>query len=350
MAVLDTKFKVKAKNNIIFFIIYTIGFILICKTFPYITPFIIGGLIAIFINPISQKLKDKLHIDKGLSTIVLSFIGVALVISLGTIFILSASRSLIEFVNNFTTNHGEINNYIIEMVNKANLYISQFQEFANYNVEELINKYSIQMIDLAKGLLASIINLATSIPYIVLFTITLFISTYFIAKDIDKMENGFYNIFTDSSKKKVQNIKREIILSIIGYIKAYTILITLTFLVIWASFSLLGIPYGFILGVVGGLLDLVPFLGIVVIFIPVIIYYFLAENYFVCISITIIFIALSLIRQILEPKLVSVNIGINPLASVAAIFIGIQIAGLLGIIFCLGLVAMHEILKKVEIL
>lgn len=350
MSLLDSKFKVKAKNNIIFFIIYTLTFFLMYKTFPYIAPFIIGGLIAIFINPISQKLKDKLGIDKGISTIILSFMGVILVISIGTMITLSISRSLMDFVNNLSTSHSEINNYLVDLINKANIYIEQFQEILNFNIEEVINKYSVQMMDLAKGLLTSIINLATSIPYIVLFTITLFISTYFIAKDIDKLENNFYNIFTDNSKRKVKNIKREIILSIIGYIKAYTILITITFLVIWASFSLFGVPYSFVLGIIGGLLDLVPFLGIVVIFIPVIVYYFIAKNYFVSVSIIIVFIALSLLRQILEPKLVSVNIGINPLASVAAIFIGIQIAGLLGIIFCLGLVAMHKILNKVDIL
>lgn len=350
MSVLDSKFKIKAKRNSIFFITYSACFLLLYKAFPYIAPFIIGGIIAILINPISQKLKDKLRIDKGISTIILSFIGVVLVIAGGTMLILYISRSLMDFMNKFSTSHSEINNYIINMVNKANIYIEQFQEISNFNAEEVINKYSIQMMDLAKDLLSSIINLATSIPYIVLFTITLFISTYFIAKDIDKMENSFYDIFTDTTKRKVKNIKREIMLSIIGYIKAYTILISITFLGIWGAFSLFGVPYGFVLGIIGGLLDLVPFLGIVVIFVPVIIYYFLAENYFVSISIIIVFIVLSLIRQILEPKLVSVNIGINPLATVAAIFIGIQIKGLLGIIFCLGLVAMHKILNKVDIL
>ncbi len=42
---------------------------------------------------------------------------------------------------------------------------------------------------------------------------------------------------------------------------------------------------------------------------------------------------LSLIREILEPKLVSVNVGLNPLATLAAIFIGIQVKGIIGVIF-----------------
>ena len=102
--------------------------------------------------------------------------------------------------------------------------------------------------------------------------------------------------------------------------------------------------------IIGALLDLIPFLGIIVIFVPVIVYYFWMENYFVSIGIAIVFIALSILRQILEPKLVSANVGISPLMTIIAIFVGIQVAGVLGIIFCLGLLVMHDILKKVEIL
>ena len=98
------------------------------------------------------------------------------------------------------------------------------------------------------------------------------------------------------------------------------------------------------------MLDLVPFLGIVVIFVPIIVYNLIIENYFVSISISIVFLGLSVVRQILEPKLVSAHIGLNPLSTVIAIFIGVQVKGIIGIIFCLGLVAMHDILKKVEIL
>lgn len=80
-------------------------------------------------------------------------------------------------------------------------------------------------------------------------------------------------------------------------------------------------------------MDLIPFLGIITIYLPVIVYYFLIKNYFIAISMTVIFFVLSLIREILEPKLVSVNVGLNPLATLAAIFIGIQVKGIIGVIF-----------------
>lgn len=350
MYIIDRNFLNKAKYNAIFFAIYSLTFILVYKTFPYVAPFFIGGVIAFIINPISQKLKYKFHIDKGFSTLVLSFMAVAIVITISTILVMTGAKQLMQFLNHIAINPSKLTDLIIDFISKANIYIEHFQDVANFSIEEMVTKYSSEIMGLAKGLLTSIISLATSIPYIVIFIVTLFISTYFIARDIEKFENGFYNIFTDGARRKVKNIKKEAILSVIGYIKAYTILIGITFMTIWGSFSLFGVPYAFILAVLGSLLDLIPFLGIMIIYVPVIIYYFLIKNYFVSISISIIFLTLSLLRQVLEPKLVSVNIGLNPLATMAAIFIGVQIKGLIGIVFCLGLVGMHQILKKVDIL
>ena len=104
------------------------------------------------------------------------------------------------------------------------------------------------------------------------------------------------------------------------------------------------------LSIIAALLDLVPFLGIITIYLPFILYYWVVEKYIVAISIGVVFILLSLLRQIIEPKLVSVNIGLSPLVTLAAIFIGVQVKGIIGIIFCLGFAIMHNILKKVEIL
>lgn len=349
MPVLNSSFLHKLKNNAIFFIIYSLLFLLIVNTFGYIAPFFIAGLLAIIINPISERLRRKFKINKGISTLFLSLLGVGLVIFLASFLLIKGSQQLVSFLNNIDSNSYS---YIGKMINNLDKYVDYFQGMANKNIdiEGLVANYGKNLADIAKAMLSKIIDLAASLPTVILIIITLFMSTYFIAKDFDKIENGFLSIFTDDTKIKVHRVKSEIMHSIKGYIKAYTILMSITFLVIWLSFYMFKVPYGLPLGIIGALLDLIPFLGIVVIFVPVIIYYFVIENYFVSIGIAIVFIALSILRQILEPKLVSANVGISPLLTIIAIFVGIQVAGVLGIIFCLGLLVMHSILKKVDIL
>lgn len=353
MSVLNKSFLHKLKNNIIFFIIYSLLFLVVIKTFGYIAPFFIGGLLAFIINPLSQKLERKFKINKGISTLFLSILGVTLVIFIASVLVVKGSHQLVEFLNDIDSNSYSYFGVIVnDWIDNLSRYMDYIQGLSNnsINVQDLVSRYGNNLANIAKSMLTKTIDLATSLPTLILIIITLFMSTYFIAKDFDKIGYGFLNIFTDETKIKVRRVKSEIVYSVKGYIKAYAILMSITFLVIWMSFLIFKIPYGLPLGIIGALLDLIPFLGIVVIFVPVIIYYFIIENYFVSIGISIVFIALSIIRQILEPRLVAANVGISPLSTIIAIFVGIQVAGMLGIIFCLGLLVMHDILKKVDIL
>lgn len=353
MAVLNKSFIHKLKNNLIFFIIYSLLFLFICKTFGYIAPFFIGGLLAFIINPISQKLEKKLNINKGISTLFLSILGVGFVIFLASWLVFKGSQELVVFLNNIDSNsYTYLNDVINNWMNNLTNYIDYIEGLSNnsINVHELVSKYGENLASLAKSLLSKTIDIATSIPTIMLIILTLFMSTYFIAKDFDKIGDSFLSVFTDETRIKVRRIKTGVVSSIKGYVKAYAILMSMTFIVIWLSFSLFKIPYGLPLGIIGALLDLIPFLGIIVIFVPVIVYYFIMDNYFVSIGITIVFILLSIARQILEPKLVAENVGISPLLTIAAIFIGIQVKGFIGILFFLGLLVMHSILQKVDIL
>jgi len=352
MSVLNKSFLHKLKNNVIFFVIYLILFLLVVKTFGYIAPFFIAGLLAVIINPISEKLKRRFKVNKGISTLFLSLLGVGLVIFLASFLLVKGSQHLVSFLNNIDSNsYSYLGIMINDWISNLDKYADYFQGIpSSIDVQSLVANYGKNIADIAKTMLSKIINLATSLPTVVLIIITLFMSTYFIAKDFDKIENAFLSIFTDDTKIKVRRVKNEIMYSIKGYIKAYTILMSITFLVILISFSVFKVPYALPLAITGALLDLIPFLGIIVIFIPVIIYYFVIENYVVSIGIAIVFIGLSILRQILETKLVSANVGISPLLTIVAIFVGIQAAGILGIIFFLGLLVMHDILEKVDIL
>ena len=208
MSVLDRDFLHKLKSNILFFIIYSIVFILIFKTFKYIAPFFIATIIALIINPISQKLKQKFRIDKGLSTLILSVIGVAIVITLISILAVESTKQLMHLLDSINTNSVELNTVISDLSQRANNYIAYLENIANVDVQELISKYSGTLINFIKNLISNTISIASSIPYIAMFVITLFVATYFIAKDIDKYEQSFYNAFSANTRHKVIKCKK----------------------------------------------------------------------------------------------------------------------------------------------
>ena len=210
MSVLNSSFLHKLKNNVIFFVIYSVLFLLIVKTFGYIAPFFIAGLLAVIINPISEKLKRKFKINKGISTLFLSLLGVGLVIFLASFLLVKGSQQLVSFLNNIDSNsYSYIGIMVNDWVNNLDKYVDYFQGIANnrIDIEGLVANYGKSLADIAKTMLSKIIDLATSLPTVVLIIITLFMSTYFIAKDFDKIENGFLSIFTDDTKIKYVELR-----------------------------------------------------------------------------------------------------------------------------------------------
>jgi len=95
---------------------------------------------------------------------------------------------------------------------------------------------------------------------------------------------------------------------------------------------------------------LLPIFGIGAIYIPLIIIFFISSNYVAALGLLISYIVITIVRQIIEPKIVSSSLGINPVAVLASIFIGLKAYGLVGMLFCMFLVVFYNILKKVEVL
>jgi len=111
------------------------------------------------------------------------------------------------------------------------------------------------------------------------------------------------------------------------------------------------VKYAVILSIIAAIFDILPILGIGGIYIPLaLIYMFIQKDYFTSFGILIWYIVVTVVRQILEPKIVSSSLGIHPVAVLASIFIGLKVNGLSGMFFCIFLVVFYKVLKSVEVL
>ncbi|MEW8955454.1 AI-2E family transporter, partial [Clostridium sp.] len=123
------------------------------------------------------------------------------------------------------------------------------------------------------------------------------------------------------------------------------ILILISTLIIILGFFILKIPNGFVLGIICGILDVLPYVGIIVVFIPLIIYNIFLRNYFVSIGLLGLYLLVEIVRQILETKFISNKLDIHPLAIVIALYIGIKVFGVIG-----GFAGVFYIILSKEIL
>ena len=107
---------------------------------------------------------------------------------------------------------------------------------------------------------------------------------------------------------------------------------SITFAQLFIWFLFIHADYALTLAVLIALVDALPFLGTSSVLIPWALFTFIQGDYRMgTILLLIAGICLS-VRQLLEPKLVSMHIGLHPLVTLISMYVGLQVYGIVGII------------------
>ncbi|EHI98485.1 protein of unknown function UPF0118 [Clostridium sp. DL-VIII] len=154
------------------------------------------------------------------------------------------------------------------------------------------------------------------------------ICTFFVLVDKQKIIELFSMLFPIEIMTKFTGQKRNFI-QMIG-IEGMLILISTLEIII--GFLVLRIPDCFMLGVICGILDILPYVGTIIVFIPIIIYNIIMKNFITAFGLICLYVLVEIVREILEAKFLGNKLDIHPLVILLSIYIGVKIFGLLGIL------------------
>lgn len=172
------------------------------------------------------------------------------------------------------------------------------------------------------------------------FLITFLIASVLLARDYDRILNGML-------ERQEWHIFLEVVCGIIRYIatyvKAQLILMSAVGALAAGGLALAGVRQGVLWGLAAGLLDALPFVGTGIVLIPLALGQFLGGAYgrgAVCLA---LYGGCVLLRELWEPRLIGKRLGVPPIAVLAAVYAGIRLFGVWGIIKGpLGFVIVYE--------
>ena len=274
----------------------------------YFQPFFTILFLFIFTTPI-YNFMNKLNIFNNKINAVLSvvFVNVILIVAIalfGNVAAVKIKELYLSFIESFYLKPA--NNNIIN-----NLNLNNFQN----NFKELLNGDFLRK--------SALYTTDTLVAYFVGN-----ISCYFIL--VDKCVI-FENIKGVISEKSVQIIQSKYIeIKKMLFIEITLMLITTFFTIV--GFVILQIKNAVFLGLLCGILDILPYVGTVLVFLPLIILYVLSNNYIVAFGMVILYILLQFNRQIMEAKFMSKKLKVHPLIMLMSIYIGGKVFGLIGLL------------------
>lgn len=275
----------------------------------YFKPFISMILIALISNPlykimIKNRIPDK--IAGAFSIVVINILIILIVLYLGSE-IFNIAKNL------YLTNLELVNKFLQDIARTLNLDINNIR--IGKNVFSIINDQNIRRgaITTGEGIMAYFIGN---------------ISAYFILVDRRKIVELISMLLPKDTIIKFRRQKS----NLTQMIGIEIILILLSMLETTVGFLILKIPNAFMLGIVCGLLDILPYVGTIIVFIPIIIYNIIMKNYICAFGLICLYVIVQIIREVLEAKFLSDKLDIHPLVVLLSIYVGVKIFGILGIL------------------
>lgn len=335
---MDTDYRKAANITIIAAGILLFSIIFIKYALDAILPFLLGAMIAAIVAPISTKLSKSTGIPRKIVSaflVITLFSLISILLYLGGVRIIRESGNLIK---NFSDDPAIVGNFIdvflekIENSRLSALINSDALERLGVNIDDLISNALESMISSISAFLPSLaVNIVARIPAILFFIIVFLISAFYFSTDRDSVSRGLSSFLPDSWLSKLPYIKDRFKKTITGYLKAYFSIMLLTFAEIFVGLSILRVNYAFLLAILIAVVDILPIIGTGTILIPWAIFAFITGDVGLGTGLLILYGAVMIIRQIAEPKIIGNSIGLHPLATLAAVYLGIKFAGFLGI-------------------
>lgn len=185
--------------------------------------------------------------------------------------------------------------------------------------------------------LGGLLSTAKRIPYILSGILVGIIACFFVTTDYDNIVSIFKRNVSEKHEKLFVETKR-LFGDVIGkMIKSYATIIFITFCEVAVGLNLLSLfniykgGYIIVISIITALLDILPVFGTGTVLIPWAIYSLIMGDIPFAIGLVVLYILITVIRQVIEPHLVAMNVGIHPIFTLASMYVGIQLFGVIGI-------------------
>ena len=295
-----------------------------------LVPLAFAAFLAVLLNPLCNRLQ-KHHVPKALSIIIAMLV---MIITVATIFYF-LSTQIIQFGDSMPMlkqKLGEISGNLKTWVNSSfGVPIAKQDQM----VKDALNNSQSMLGKTLGGVLGTLA---------IVFLLPVYIFFMLLYKTL--IINFLYEVFAEENSKKVSDVLSETK----GAIQSYIVGLLIEMIIVAAMNStallLLGVKYGILIGCIGAILNLIPYLGgIIAIALPVLMATVTKDGYSTQLGVIGAYIVIQFIdNNILVPRIVSSKVQINALMSIVVVLLGNQLWGLSGMFLSIPFIAVLKII------
>ncbi|MBC7650177.1 MAG: AI-2E family transporter [Deinococcales bacterium] len=325
----DKQYPFYLKSTVILFGLMLTTFVLLTLR-DLLVPFAFSLIIAVLLNPLVNRF-NRYGIKKALSIALAMLIAVA--VFGGILYFLSSQ--IVGFGENFGL-----------LKQKFSTILTNLQQWVQAKFGMAINK-QVQLInealDGSKSLVGQTIGTALG-TLTVVFIVPVYIFLMLFYKTL--ILNFLYEVFAEENSKKVAEILTQTKSAIQSYMVGLLLEALIVAILNSTALLILGVPYAILLGVIGAILNMLPYIGgIIAIALPVLMATVTKDGYSTQLGVLIAYAIIQFIdNNFLIPKIVSSKVQINALISIVVVLLGGSLWGVSGMFLSIPFVAILKII------
>lgn len=317
-------------------------------------PFILALLLAMAINPLILKIQSRVKFRRSKITIFVLVIIFTLSLTVLWILLSAIATEVIgllngweELFNGFQQSIQNLEAITQELLLKINSDI----EIPDHGIIDSLTSTIFEYLKVAVSDFSSLTAFARDrVVGITSFGVSVLIfamGCYFITTDYPTICNNLANRLGVNLTELLNQVKAITIAAFGGYIKSRAIVAAGVGFIIFVGFILIGQEYALLLALIMAVLDFIPIIGSGTLLVPWSIIDLLTGNITQGLQLLAIYGVVTVYRNIAEPKVVGDKTGLSPTLSLITIYIGMRVAGVVGMI--LGPVLTIVIINSLKI-
>lgn len=248
---------------------------------------------------------------------------------------------LIILAESYKKNINDFYSSVLLQLNKLDIQSEQITDYVRLVSTKLLDGLKI----MASSVVSSISNISS---YLTTFIFSTIIGIYFmidgamIKKFIKKVGSA---LLSEKSNKRISRFIGDADQVFSGYIRGQLTDAVVMMILISLTLSVVGVKFAFIIGIIAGIGNLVPYLGPFIAYAGTAIVCLINGQYSeLLIAVIALFIIQTLDGNIIQPKLLSQSIQIHPVLVIISLIFGNAIGGLLGMLLAVPVGALIKLL------
>ncbi|MEK3734038.1 MULTISPECIES: sporulation integral membrane protein YtvI [Paenibacillus] len=323
-----------------------LGLFLLYMMFTVGAPFLLAIVIAISLEPLNRLMIRNMKINRIGAVTITSTLFLLLLLLLVYVIGLQVFSQLVEYWSRAPIYFEGANEILQETILQAQDVLNGISPGLADSLTEFMSNISSYIQSIVNSVSSAVLSFAKTLPNLFVSSIVFFVAVYLFGFSMNTMQESVLSLFDESSQSQVTEVLGSLKKSIFGFLRAQLILSMFTYVVTLLGLLILGVNYPMAIALLVTVVDILPILGVGSVLVPWAIYLLFAGDVFTGVGLIMLFIVITIIRRVLEPKVIGDAVGIGALPALISMYVGFKLIGVIGFFVGPVVIIIYSAMRK----